>query len=1305
MSTPDESPDAQPPVAPSSADDAPAPVPAPASSEVDERGFLESLEDLGAPDDDVEPREHRVTAVLVAHDGDRWLPATLTALARLARRPDRTVVVDTGSTDGTAELLQRAETLGVVDRVVTLPRETGFGAAVAAGLATGSGTSAAHPSDALAWVWLLHDDSAPAPSALHELLRTSDRTPSADVLGPKQRGWNNTDVLVECGVTVSRSGHRITGLEHRELDQGQHDSLLDVLAVGSAGMLVRREVWDELGGFDPALPTFRDDIDFCWRAQNAGHRVVVATSSVIHHREAATHGRREVSAGSPKHGDRPHRLDRAAALHVMRAHATGLAAPFVTLRLLVGSLLRAVGFLLGKAPDLARDEWGALRDSLADGRTLAASRTRVAASLAAPGSVPAADVRDLLAPRTAQVRHAVDQLAEMVAGRETPDTGASSSLLESGADDPYGWAVDDSQPSRLRRWLTRPGVLLVLGLLLATLVGARALLGSGVLVGGALLPAPDGAGDLWQSYLTAWHEVGPGSAQDAPAWLVPLTLLAFVLRGSASAANDVVLLGVIPLGGLAAYLAMRGVVTTTWLRVWAALTYASLPAVTGALSGGRLGTSVAVVLLPWLARSAARLVGAGGTTPTWRRAFGTGLLLAVVASFTPVVWVLAVVLAVVGAVTVVRTRLDRVRIAVTVLLPVVLLVPWSLRVVREPALLWLEPGLIGPSNVHLRVLDVLLLRPGGTGSTPLWLGIGLVLAGLVALAVPSGRRPVLAAWVVGAAALLLGSVETLLRVTPPPLSTPVTPWPGVATLVWGGALILCAALTVDRIVPRLVRASFGWRQPAAVVIGALLVLAPLGSLAIVVLGVDGPIHRGSRDVLPAFVAAKMSTTDRPRTVVLRRGPAGSVVYDLLAAPTPQTGDIDVAPESSTYDAMDAIVAAISAGVGGAEVDGLAAHGVGYVVLGDVTGRDDPLVATLDGERGLRRLSAQSDDAVWQVVGVSSRAQVVDPAANADAGTVATRVAVGVPVTSPDPRVTTALDSPVTAGAAGRRALLTETYDSRWRWTVGGAAATADQGASTAAADPSLQSVPLAADATTLTASFDGSSRTTWLWVQALVLALTLVLVLPSRRAEEDDDAEVDTLGEIDPAATAAATATAPDDGPDEAAATAPDAATTDRATVDEPVADGPTTDSATTDSATVDVPVADGPTSNSATTDVPAADSATTDGATVDVPAADSPTTVSPTTDGAAVEVPAAAPRTATPRTRSRRKPATTEPAATEPAPTQPARTRSRRKPATAAPATASPATAEPATTETAATETATTGTAPAADPTTGEDA
>jgi hypothetical protein len=224
----------------------------------------------------------------------------------------------------------------------------------------------------------------------------------------------------------------------------------------------------------------------------------------------------------------------------------------VTLRLLFGSLTRALSLLIGKAPDQARDEWGAFRDALRDRKGLAESRQRVAAAAAKPTAVPEADVRAFLAPRGIQARLAWERVADLLAGRETDESGRS--VLESTTDDPDGWYADDRRPSRIQRFLRQPATLVALILLGVALVGERALLGSGVLLGGALLPAPEGAADLWTMFTNAWHEVGVGSAADAPAWLLPLTLLAGVMRGSASVAIDVILLLCIPLAGLSMYL-------------------------------------------------------------------------------------------------------------------------------------------------------------------------------------------------------------------------------------------------------------------------------------------------------------------------------------------------------------------------------------------------------------------------------------------------------------------------------------------------------------------------------------------------------------------------------------------------------------------------------------------------------------------------------------------------------------------------------------------------------------------------------
>ena len=315
-----------------------------------------------------------VTAVLVTLDAEAWLPETLAALSRLTHKPNRLIAVDNGSTDSTRELLERAQRHGVLDAVVAGPARGGFGAGVAAALAAeptapdsdgrAPGTDAAAqeppPADPDHWLWLLHDDAVPSADTLQQLLAHVVTDPGVDITGPKlvfpRRRHGAGHQLSEVGVTIARTGRRHLGLDLGEIDQGQRDQPRQHLGVSTCGLLIRRRDWDALDGLDPDLPCFRDGVELGWRATARGLRVVTTPQAQMVHRQVGRAGLRPRGAG----GRHPDRLDQQLGLLVVAGHAPTWRLPFTWLRLALDCLIRALGYLLGKAPARARDELATL---------------------------------------------------------------------------------------------------------------------------------------------------------------------------------------------------------------------------------------------------------------------------------------------------------------------------------------------------------------------------------------------------------------------------------------------------------------------------------------------------------------------------------------------------------------------------------------------------------------------------------------------------------------------------------------------------------------------------------------------------------------------------------------------------------------------------------------------------------------------------------------------------------------------------------------------------------------------------------
>lgn len=557
-----------------------------------------------------------VTAVVVTRGITHYLPTTLSALAGQSRRPLRVVLVDVAPDSGADVDRLFAAVLGEASaatpgtpapllRVVHAPRARTFGDAVRTALA-----DAPSGEVATAWLWLLHDDSAPAPTALAELVRAVGQAPSVAVAGVKQRTWTEPERLLEAGLRTSRSGRRMTDVEPGELDQGQHDGRDDVLGVGLAGALVRRDVWDALRGPDPALGPFGDGFDLSRRARLAGHRVVVVPSAVVRHAQASYLGLRgadetpdvraletdldgdgEADAGDPR---RSFARRRRALLHQRLVAAPLLLVPVVAVLALLAGVARALLQVAAKDGALAVAELRApvavlLRPVAVARARRTARRTRV---------LP----RRALRPLQASWRDVWSQWRDRrLARAEARRVVRAPSELE----------LRELAALTTRRRVTLAtlvALLLVVSVVaLGGLIGP--VLGGARLVGPALLPAAATVGELWQAAASGWVAGGLGDVGPADALLGPLLPAAAVSAGSLGPAVAALVLGAVLLSGVGAWAAAGAATRSAAVRWWAALVWAGSPVLLLAVGDGRLGLLVAHAALPWVALGVARALG------------------------------------------------------------------------------------------------------------------------------------------------------------------------------------------------------------------------------------------------------------------------------------------------------------------------------------------------------------------------------------------------------------------------------------------------------------------------------------------------------------------------------------------------------------------------------------------------------------------------------------------------------------------------------------------------------------------------
>ncbi|MGI9544388.1 MAG: glycosyltransferase family 2 protein [Cyclobacteriaceae bacterium] len=217
----------------------------------------------------------KVAVVILNYNGEQYLKQFLsTVIAHTT--PGPVVVVDNGSIDQSTTYLKNHHPQ---IRLITLQENLGFSGGYNKGL---------KQIEAEYYV-LLNSDVETTANWLEPMIQWLDEHTEAAICQPKIKSYNHPDHFEHAGAAggwIDVLGYpfcRGRYFDSVELDEGQYDDNQHIFWAGGACMVIRSEIYHQLGGLDPDYFAHMEEIDLCWRAQNAGYQVHYVGQSTVYH--------------------------------------------------------------------------------------------------------------------------------------------------------------------------------------------------------------------------------------------------------------------------------------------------------------------------------------------------------------------------------------------------------------------------------------------------------------------------------------------------------------------------------------------------------------------------------------------------------------------------------------------------------------------------------------------------------------------------------------------------------------------------------------------------------------------------------------------------------------------------------------------------------------------------------------------------------------------------------------------------------------------------------------------------------------
>jgi hypothetical protein len=149
------------------------------------------------------------------------------------------------------------------------------------GFAMGNDIGYKHTNPRSKYILFLNNDTIVDRECLERIVEYMEANPSVGEAQPKIMNMSDRRINAFGGIVdyFGRTWH----LGEGEVDQGQYDEVKDIFYAQGAAVVVRRELAEKIGLFDPIYFIYYEETDLSWRAWLAGYRVTLIPKAVVYH--------------------------------------------------------------------------------------------------------------------------------------------------------------------------------------------------------------------------------------------------------------------------------------------------------------------------------------------------------------------------------------------------------------------------------------------------------------------------------------------------------------------------------------------------------------------------------------------------------------------------------------------------------------------------------------------------------------------------------------------------------------------------------------------------------------------------------------------------------------------------------------------------------------------------------------------------------------------------------------------------------------------------------------------------------------